>query len=480
MIQRFKLILGTMLLLLMQTGFVSAQNGALLTLEECINISLKNNSDFRNAVNNVDRAGADVKGAYSGVLPQITSNFQSGKSTRGQTRNAQDITEFVPLTLTDVNGAEHSILATKLDPATGFPVIDRIEFSSPTRSFWGHSMTLRYNQTLFDFGRSWNVIKRAKASYDASSQGLIAARHNVYATVMQRYLELLKAQKLEQEYVEAVERSNGELKRTQSMFEIGSIAQIDVYRQEVNLGRDEINLVVQQNIVKVAAGNLNVAMGREPDEPIHIADIEMTGKALDFPLQEAYTIAEGNNPGLRQFEFDMKGAEYGRKVAKGSFWPSIGVGATYSRDNENLDRVYGALNQNYFLSVGASVSFNLFNGFSDAAELSRQSANYSIARENWVGERRKLQLRVKQAYLNLQGYNRITSINETMLRSAAEEYRLAQERYRVGAGTQLEVTEAQVSLTRARVQVVSSKYDAMIAKAQLDAAMGTVAARNEK
>ncbi|MFQ5771426.1 MAG: TolC family protein [bacterium] len=44
----------------------------------------------------------------------------------------------------------------------------------------------------------------------------------------------------------------------------------------------------------------------------------------------------------------------------------------------------------------------------------------------------------------------------------------------MGAGTQLEVTEAQVSLTRARVLLVRAKYDAMIAQAQLEATMGVV------
>ncbi len=454
---------------------VLAQNGKVFSLEECIDIAMKNNSDYKNAVNRVNRAGANVKGSYSSILPQITASLQSGRNVRGSTQNVQDITDFVPLTLEDVNGTEHNILATRLDPTTGGPVIDRAEFFSPTRSFWGHSITLRYNQTLFDFGQSWNTIKQSKAAYEASSASLTAARQDVYATVEQRYLELLKAIKLEQEYRLAVERSKEELNRTKSMYEIGSVAQIDVYRQEVVLGTDEINLINQQNIVEIASSNLNVAMGRDPQQIIHIQDIDPQLSTPDFSLEEAYTIAERNNPELQQFESEMKSADYGRKVAKGSFWPSIGIGASYTRNNEEISRVYGPLDQNFFLSIGAQMDLNIFNGFSDVAEVQRESANYSIAKENWVAQKRQMQLNVKQAYLNLEAFMRISDINEKRLRSAEEEYRLAQERYRVGAGTQLEVTDAQVSLTRARVQLVSSKYDALIARAQLEAAMGTLA-----
>ncbi len=474
MIQRVFRLTGILSLFLLLLGSAYAQDGKLYTLDECIQIGLKHNSEFRNAANRVDRSGADVRASYATILPQVTSTFQSGKNARGRSQNAQEITQFVPLTLTDVNGTRQSILATKLDPATGGPVIDRIEFSSPTLSFWDHTMTLRYSQTLFDFGRSWNTIKQAKASFSSSSQALTAARQKVYADVKQRYLELLKALKLQQEYTEAVARSQEELEKTQSMFEIGSVAQIDVYRQEVTLGTDKINLINQQNVVKIARANLNVAMGRDAEEPIRVADVPPVASGPGVPLDKAYEIAEENNPDLQRFRFDMKSAEYGRKVAKGSFMPSIGVGATYSRNNEQLDRVYGGFDKNYFLSAGATVTFNIFNGFADVAEVHRQTANYSIAKENWISERHNLHLKVKQAYLNLQGYNEIAKINETIRRSAEEEYRLAQERYRVGAGTQLEVTEAQVSLTRARVQVVSSRYDAMIAEAQLAAAMGTV------
>ncbi|MFQ5649446.1 MAG: TolC family protein [bacterium] len=463
-----------LLLCLLVPNLSRAQNGKAYTLEACIDIALKNNSEFKNAVYRVNSAGATVKGSYSRILPQITSTFQSGRTIRGTTVNTQNIPVTDIITVVDTDGGERTFGATRIDAATKQPVVDFVEIVSPTSFRWGHQVTLRYNQTLYDFGRSWNAIRQAKASYEASSQSLTSARQNVFATVKQRYLELLKAQRLEQEFMEAVERSKEELNRTQSMYEIGSVAQIDVYRQEVTLGTDEINLINQQNTVKIAQGNLNVAMGRDPEEPLQVLEIEPNFAPPSFSLTEAYKVAEANNPELIRFQYDMESAEYGRKVAKGNFWPSIGISATYSRDNQNLDRVYGSLGENYALTLGASVSFNIFNGFSDVAELGRESANYSIAQENWIDQKRRLQLQVKQAYLNLEGFSRIAKINETRLRSAEEEYRLAQERYRVGAGTQLEVTEAQVSLTRARVQLVSSKYDALIAQAQLEAAMGTI------
>lgn len=433
-----------------------AQSEQTQTLTQCIESALQNNSNYKNAQFQVKQAGANVKSSYSTVLPRITLSLSSGQSV-----NSRSIPLF------DSSGTPI------IDPATGEQLYDRQVTTQPKTSFNNHSATISASQNLFDFGKNWNTIKQARASFHAISKNLEAARQNVYVTVNQRYLELLKAQKLKQEYALAVERSKEQLNRTQSMFEIGSVAQVDVYRQEVILGTDEINLVMQKNIVAIAEGNLNVVMGRDPETAISIADMDISEYQPDFTLENAVEVAGKNNPDLSRFEYDMKSAEYGKKIAKTAFLPSIYASGFYSRDNEKFNKVYGEFAQNYFYRVGLNLDLNILNGMSDIAEVSRQNANYSMAKENWTDAKRQTRLNVKQAYLNLNAYNEISKINHRNLRAAEEEYRLAQERYRVGAGTQLEVTDAQVSLTRARVNLIRAKYDALISKAQLEAAMGT-------
>lgn len=458
MTKLIKLTVVLLSILVLSIGTNYGQNGQALSLEECINIALRYNSDLKMAVYQVDRAGAGVKGSYSGVLPRITTSFQSGRFIQGDRTLLAD----VPV---------------GFDSTTGTAVFKQVEITQPGASRNSHFARLTYSQTLYDFGRSWNAIKQANASYDAWSQNLNSVQHLVYSTVKQRYLELLKAEKLEQEYILAVERSKEQLQRTQSMFEIGSVAQIDVYKAEVALATDEINLINQKNIVEIARGNLNVAIGRDPETPIQITELDTDIKPVQYTLNEAISIAEQNNPGLKRFEHDMRSSEYGMKIAKAAFWPRIGVSVSYSRNNSAFDKVYGDLNKNFSVTLGAQVDFNIFNGLADAAEVDRQNANYSIAKESWLNRNRTLRLEVKQAYLNLKAWQEISKINERSLRAAKEDFRLAQERYRVGAGTLLEVTDAQVALTRARVTLVSAKYNAMISKAQLEAAMGRVEVR---
>ncbi|NIR48747.1 TolC family protein [candidate division KSB1 bacterium] len=448
------------LAMLLFFGSALAQNGKTMTLDECINVALKNNSQLKTTTYQLDRSGSNVKASYSTILPRVTTTFSSGRFIQGDRTVVTD----VPV---------------GFDSTRGQAIFEQTEITQDGSSRNSHFARISYSQTLFNFGRNWNTINQAKASFDASSHRLATARQNVHAEVRRRYFELLKAVNLEREYREAVERSQEQLNRTKSMYEIGSVAQVDVYRSEVTLGNDQINLLTQKNIVQIARGNLNVAMGRDPETPIDVAEVEVEFFPEDYTLEQAIEIAEENNPELKRFEDEMQSAEYGMKVAKAAYWPSIGVNVSYTRNNTDFSRVYGELDKNFNISLGAQIDFNIFNGLSDAAEVGRQSANYSIARENWTNTKRQLHLDVKQAFLNLEAFKEISDINERNLRAAEEEYRLAQERYRVGAGTQLEVTEAQVSLTRARVTLVRAKYDAMIAQAQLEAAMGTIAQQTQ-
>ncbi|MCB0288247.1 MAG: TolC family protein, partial [Calditrichaeota bacterium] len=82
-----------------------------------------------------------------------------------------------------------------------------------------------------------------------------------------------------------------------------------------------------------------------------------------------------------------------------------------------------------------------------------------------------------QRYRDLQ---EIVEINQQNLEAAREEYRLAEERYRLGSGTSLDLREAQVNLTDAERILVSAEYDQLIAYTQLQEALGSVQSALER
>ena len=95
-------------------------------------------------------------------------------------------------------------------------------------------------------------------------------------------------------------------------------------------------------------------------------------------------------------------------------------------------------------------------------------------KETLVSNERNIKSSIIQLLDNYESYLEIIEINEQNLEASKEEYRLAEERYRIGSGTQLELREGQVNLTRAEQTLVAAQYNARIVQAQIEEKLGTI------
>ncbi len=448
-------ISAVILALMLLPGSAQAQNGRPLTLQECVEMALQNNSTLLNAERRKRIAGTQVTTARAGILPNLDASFSSGRNQAGDRTRLGD----VPI---------------GIDPNTGQTIFERRVTTQPGFTSNSHSTQASMTLPLFDFGSNWNRIRQANAAEETSTMTYEATKQNTILLVYQRYLGYLKDLQLLGVYEEAAKSSEEQLKRTESMHEIGSVAQGDVFRARTTFGNNRISLITQRNSVANSRNLLNVALGRPADAEISIVDIEEVPPYQEYALEEVLKIAADKNPDLLSFRHEMRRAQFGKGIARTSFLPSFSISGLYSRSNDEFKRVYSDFNKNWFGQVSLDARWNLFNGFSDRAAVQREALNYRIAEENYQNRLRNLRSEAEQALLSLQAWKEITTINSDNLISAQEDLRLAQERYRVGAGTLLEIINAQYDLTRAKSTYISAKYDSMIAFAQLQTAMGVL------
>ncbi len=443
-----------MLLLLPSLDPALAQNAQPLTIKECIQLALQNNSELRNTERRSRIAGTQVTAARSGILPSLDLSLGSSRTQAGE----RDIQENV---LVGFDADSNAIFERRSATQDGY-------------STNSHSGRLDFSMPIFNFGANWNRIREADAAEESSIKSYESIKQSTILLVYQRYLGYLKELQLLSVYEEASKSSDEQLKRTESMYEIGSVAQGDVFRARTTHGNDRINLITQQNRVTNTRDLLNVAMGRQAGTELSIVDIEEVPAFREYTLDEVVNITVEKNPELQSVRYEMRRAEFGKGIARTAFLPSLGLNANYSRGHNEARLVYGDFSKNWTGTIGLGLRWNLFNGFSDRAEVQRQSLLYHIAEEDYADRLRTLRQEAEQALLALRAWKEITAINSDNLVSAQEDLRLAQERYRVGAGTLLDIINAQANLTRARSTFISAKYDSMIAYAQLHATMGVL------
>ena len=80
---------------------------------------------------------------------------------------------------------------------------------------------------------------------------------------------------------------------------------------------------------------------------------------------------------------------------------------------------------------------------------------------------------MRQAYLSMQEADKRLATTEMAVNKAEEDLYIAQEKYKAGAGTNLDVIDANLSLTQAKTNHIQALYDYNVSMAKLDKAIGT-------
>ncbi len=119
-----------------------------------------------------------------------------------------------------------------------------------------------------------------------------------------------------------------------------------------------------------------------------------------------------------------------------------------------------------------TVSLPIFTGFSRSLRLSEARAQEDDMEEEVRARRLQVRTDVHSRYLGLQTAFRAIAVQGASREAARDQLRLAQDRYRLGAGTALEVSDAQNSVQRAEGDYVNAIYDYHKSIAALEAAVG--------
>ncbi len=158
-------------------------------------------------------------------------------------------------------------------------------------------------------------------------------------------------------------------------------------------------------------------------------------------------------------------------MALAGYKPRLDANGGYLVRNSRLtDSLDDTVNGWFF---GVSGSWDLFDGFATAGRVKQARAILETARVTYDDSVRQVELEVQQAYANLQQARETIQSQQKNVEQALEALRLANERLAAGAGTQLDVLDARVALTRARSTEVEARADYSKALAEYDRATAT-------
>jgi outer membrane protein len=403
-----------------------------LTLDDAVRAARENAPPLRAARASADASGARSLQALSPLLPQVTG---TGAWTRS-TSNGVVLSPFLPATPEswDLSG-RLSLQATATQTLVDLPAFARYGAARAT--------------ARADEGGARN----------AEADAVLGARTAWFAARASKDLVGVARASFENQQAHS--------RQIEAFVQQGLRPPIDLAQARTDLANAKAQLVSRENGYATARVQLNQAMGVTAT-----IDYDVVGDSFppvegeDRPLDQLLAEARGARPDVAAAEERVVAADRTLLAAHGGWFPRLGLQGSLS------DAGPDARSLTWNATVGATLTWNLFQGGLTAGQVGEARANVEIARAQRDLLVQQLQADVDVARLDVRAAVALADANREAVVAARERLRLAEARYSSGAGSSLELSDAQVARTNAEAQAVQADFQLAQARARLLRALG--------
>ncbi|MEQ8906527.1 TolC family protein [Ekhidna sp.] len=458
--KKFGLI--TLLILFVFAGI--SQEKRVLSLEECIEIAVKNNLNVKRSELNLQTAEVNLLQSQAGRYPTLNANGNYGYNWgRG------------------------------IDPTTNQFIDQRINFNSV-----GVSTNIPVIQGL----QVTNSIRQGKLNTQASRKDLEKAENDISLNTANFYLNVIFNKELLDNAQFQLESSQQQLDRTKKLVASGALPLSNELQLESQVATNEVNLINAQNNLDLAVLALKQALLLPPGQEIDVVIPDITidqAEIENSSIMNLYNQALLNMPEIQSAQLRVESSQVGVEVAKGGMYPSLSISGRmdtrYSDASqqfvptsdpvtvqvptdlvtENGDDIFlqqeiadgnfetTSLSTQYDNNFSRSLSLNLnipiFNGFNTRSQVQRSKITLQQAEINEREQQNILYQTIESSYRNAVAAAKTYSASQKQVASLEETFRAVENQYNNGAANFTDYQVASNNLFQARTDLSRAKYD---------------------
>lgn len=414
-----------------------------LSLTDCLNIALSQNATVLKAKNDLDAQYGVVVQTRAVALPQVQAT--------GQYKD------------TDPNAIE------------SFP-----GFSQPHQN-WNAGVQIV--QSIYEGGK---IVAALRAASVTKQQALAQYQTVIADTLLGArvaYYDVLLAAQQITVHEASVNLLQKELEDQQRRYDAGTVPHFNVLRAEVAVANERPALIRARNNYRIAKNNLSNLLGynlpREiwEDIPLNLTDtLDAAPYQVDLPAAIQQALARRT-----ELVAARKTAELQRLNvvnAKAGYKPTIQVFAGYGWYNAQFTPPVELDHDIRGWNAGAQLSWDIFDGMLTRGKVIQAKALYEKSRTDVDDKGRQIELEVRTAYSDFIEAREVLESQQKVQEQADEALREARARADAGTSTQLDVLDAETSLTQARTTQIQALHDYAVARARLERAIGAEMVQN--
>jgi outer membrane protein len=405
-----------------------------------------------------ERAQQGVALARSAIYPRVSASAGAGGAVFGPQR----IFSTVPRDAAgDGPGAEGGFVQRTVEvPTSGRALFD---------------LNVTVSQLLYDGGRWWSQLAQAGALAEAEAGQLAEQRLASELEAVRRFYGLYSVQEARRLLEANLLRSEQLLTQAQALFEAGRAQRMDVYSAQVNLGNDRLELLRSEARLVEAQSRLALWLGHPGTQALEaVRPAQLEAAEVQVPsVDEALARAREQRPLLRSIHQRVRAAELEQAALSADRWPRVSAQVTAGRQGPSVDPFFTHPGRQNYVQGGLDVRWDLFTGFAHSAQAAQARLAHRRAELEAAQAMRELDADLRQAVVALSTQTLAVEIAAANLEAAREAQGLAQGRFGAGAGSTLEVRDAQLKLVQAELAGLQIRIDQEIARAALERTLGT-------
>ena len=315
------------------------------------------------------------------------------------------------------------------------------------------------SQLITDFGRTQNLLSSSEYQAKAEDQNAVATQQQIILAVDEAFYNTLETKALLRVAEETVKARQLRVDQVQALTNAKLKSDLDLSFSSVDLARARLLLLDSQNNYEASLSVLSAILGYQdrqdivPEEPAE----QVTPPAPDAAplIQQALQ----QRPEVKALQEEVTAATKFSKAEHDLWWPSVtaagAVGLAPVRD-DHISRWYGA--------VGVNINIPVFNGFLFNARAKSADLETELKRKKLQGLQDNVARDVRNTWLDSEkAYERL-SVTKQLQKQASQALQLAEARYKLGLGSIVEYSQAELQKTDAELQDTDAHYQYVLSQ----------------
>jgi len=450
-------------------------------LQRCIDYAFQNNITVQQSRLNVERSEVDLLQSKLDLLP----NFNAG-ATHGYN------------------------FGQRIDPFTNQFATERVQ---------SNNLFLSSSMDLFNGFSKMNTLKQSQVSLEASKYDLETIKNDISLQICLAYLQVLMNKENLSVSQNQVTLTEQQVERMGKLVDAGQMPRGSLFDLESQLAQEELNVVTNENSVRISLLSLTQLLQLEPQEAAQfdVVKPDLTDEGVELltnTVEDIYIRAKQNMPQVLAAEARQESAEYALGASRGSLYPSLRFDASLGSGYSGINRIvvdegesvafpigtvqvegseyvvnsfpqpdpstqvletksFGdQLEDNFNQNVQLTLSVPIFNGWAVKSNVERAKINQVDADLSYRQVTNQLRFDIEQAYADAKAAMNTYIATEKAVRALEESFKYAEVRYEQEVINAVQYNDTKTQLNNAQVNLLRSKYDFVFRTKILDFYLG--------